>query len=638
MPKTTYWADSYVEKRCTADEAIRRIKPGQRVFISSSCGEPQHLVKALSRLSSKFTDLEIVRLLSLESTPITLIANKSHSRQFNIRSFYLGSAQPRQLKKNARFLTPINLSQIPRLFKTRRLPINAALIQVSPPDDFGWMSLGVSVDITKSAAESADMVIAQINPCMPRVLGRSFIHVNDVHYLVEHEEAILTKDEMPDLETANTIAKHISKLIKDGSTIQTSLGATTNATLLCLSDKNDLGVHTHYLTDGIMRLVSMGVVTNKKKGFNNDKLVASSAVGSSLFYEYINDNPSIEFHPSDYINDPGIIARHNAMVSMNTAMAIDLTGQIAADALLQNNFSGVNGMMDFIKGASMARDGKSIIMLTATSDHGKISRIVPFLDNTAVVVPRGEVQYVVTEYGIVNLFGKNIQERALALISIAHPDFRNELFEKARDLDYIDINRKLKDAIKGVYPLRLEETVQVNDQTITLRPAKPVDERGVQEHYYTMNRKDVISRFFHEKTSFVRDQIDTTFEIDYVNDLTIVAVVGELGFEKIIAVGEYLCNPVVNMAEIAFSVSTEWQGAGLAQLLQRKLAEAAQSNGINGLIAYTSPQNKGMIRLFKKLPFQVNSEYEDDMLILSCLFSQPAKGAGQETLPGGTTP
>ncbi|MEA1968582.1 MAG: GNAT family N-acetyltransferase [Thermodesulfobacteriota bacterium] len=626
MPKTTYWADNYVDKRCTANEAICKIKPGQRVFISSSCGEPQHLVKELSKLSAKFTDLEIVRLLSLESTPITLIANKSHSQQFNIRSFYLGSAQSKQLKKNARFLTPINLSQIPTLFKTKRLPIHVALIQVSPPDDFGWMSLGVSVDITQSAAESADMVIAQVNPCMPRVLGRSFIHVNNVDFFVEYEEDILTKKEMPDSETANIIARHISKIINDGSTIQTSLGATTNATLLCLSKKNDLGIHTHYLTDGIMRLVSMGVVTNRKKGFNNDKLVASSAVGSSLFYDFIDDNPSIEFHPSDYINDPRIIARHNSMVSMNTALAIDLTGQIAADALLRNNFSGVNGMMDFVKGTSMSENGKSIIMLTATSDKGKTSRIIPFLDNTAVVIPRGDVQYVVTEYGIVNLFGKNIQERALALISIAHPDFRDELFSKAKELDFIDKNRKLKDAIKGVYPLKLEETVQLNGQTVTLRPAKPVDERCIQEHYYTMNRKDVISRFFHEKTSFVHDQIDSTFEIDYINDLTIVAVVGELGFEKIIAVGEYLRNPVVNMAEIAFSVSWEWQGFGIANLLEKKLAEAADSNGIKGLIAYTSPQNKGMIRLFKKLPYKVRSEYEDDMLVLNCLFSEPVSG------------
>ncbi len=625
MPKINYWADNYIEKKCTAKDALSKIKPGQRVFVSSSCGEPQHLVNELSKLSSRFTDLEIVRLLSLECKPITLIANRTHAQQFNVRSFYLGSGRSSNIKKNLRFITPINLSQVPQLFKTKRMPINAALIQVAPPDDFGWMSLGVSVDITKAAAESADLVIAQVNPKMPRVLGRSFIHVNNVDYIVEHEEDIIQAKDWPEIETANTIARLISRLIDDGSTIQTCLGATTQATLLCLEDKNDLGVHTQYVTNDIMRLVSMGVITNKYKGFNDGKIVASSAVGSHELYDFLDDNPAIEFHPSDYVNDPRIIAKHNSMISMNTAMEMDLTGQVAADALPYNNLTGVSGMADFIRGASMAKNGKSILMLTSTANQGKKSRIVPMLTDTAIVIPRGDVQYVVTEYGMVNLFGKSIQERALAMISIAHPDFRDELFAKAKELDFIDIDRKFKESIKGVYPLHLEEIVKIKDQSITLRPSKPVDERRIQEHYYSMQREDIVSRFFHEKRSFVHDQIDSTFEIDYVNDLTLIAVVGEVGFGKVIGVGEYLRNPIVNMAEIAFSVSREYQGYGIAKLLELKLAEAAKANGIKGLIAYTSPENKGMIKLFNKLPYKVRTEYEDDMLILNCLFSEPVE-------------
>ncbi len=625
MPKASYWADSYVEKKCSAKDALRKIKPGHRVFISSSCGEPQHLVNELSKLSSRFTDLEIVRLLSLECKPITLIANRTHAQQFNVRSFYLGSGKSANIKKNLRFITPINLSQVPRLFKTRLMPINAALIQVSPPDDFGWMSLGVSVDITKSAAESADIVIAQVNYNMPRVLGRSFIHVNNVDYIIEHDEDLITAKEWPEIETANTIARFISRLIDDGSTIQTSPGATTQATLLCLSEKNDLGIHTQYVTNEIMRLFSMGVITNKYKGFNDDKVVASSAVGSRSLYDFLDDNPAIEFYPSDYVNDPVIISKHNSMISMNTVMEMDLTGQVAADALPYNNLTGVSGMDDFIRGAAMSRGGKSILMLTSTANQGKESRIVPMLTDTAIVVPRGDVQYVVTEYGMVNLFGKSIQERALAMISIAHPDFRDELFAKAKELDFIDINRKFKESIRGVYPLHLEELIKIKGQSITLRPAKPVDERRIQEHYYGMNREDIVSRFFHEKRSFVHDQIDSAFEIDYVNDLTLVATIGEVGFGRVIGVGEYLRNPIVNMAEIAFSVSREFQGYGIAKLLELKLAEAAKANGIKGLIAYTSPGNKGMIRLFNKLPYKVKSEYEDDMLILNCLFSEPVE-------------
>ena len=623
MPKSSYWADSYIQKRTSADEALRHIKPGQRVFIGSSCGEPQHLVNALSIAAGRFTDLEIVRLLSIESGPLTLIANRSHSQQFNIRSFYLGSASSTKIHRNKRFITPINLSQIPHLFKSRMMPLNAALVQASPPDDFGWMSLGVSVDITLAACEAADIVICQVNPNMPRVLGRSFIHVNDVDHIVEHEEDLLTIQPLPELEEANIIAQHISRLIDDGSTLQTSLGVTNEAIMMCLSDKNDIGVHSQYLSDGLMRLVSIGVITNRKKGFNDGKLVAGSAVGSKLLYDFIDDNPSIEFHPSDYINNPSIIARHNSMVSLNTAMAIDLTGQVAADALPFNNYTGINGLLDFTRGAAMSKGGKSILMMTSTSDHGQKSRIVPSLSDIAVVVPRGDVQYVATEYGVVNLFGKSLQERALALISIAHPDFRDELFSKAREFDLIDIDRKFKQAIKGVYPLKYEESLTINGIPITFRPAKPVDERSIQEHYYTMNRGDIVSRFFHEKKSFVHDQINTTFEIDYINDLTIVATTGEVGFEKIIAVGEYFRNSIINMAEVAYSVSKEYQGMGIAQILQHKLAEAARDNDIKGLVAYTSPENKGMKKLFRKLPYQIHSENDEDMVILSCLFSEP---------------
>ena len=623
MPKTLYWADNYVEKRTSAKKALQHIRPGQRVFIGSSCGEPQHLVNELANASIRFTDLEIVRLLCIDSGPLTLIANRSHSRQLNIRTFYLGSTSPTRIKKNRRFTTPINLSQIPHLFKSRMIPLNVALVQASPPDDFGWMSLGISVDITLSACESADIVICQVNPNMPRVLGTSFIHVNDVDYIVEHEEKLLTIQPLPELETANTIAKHISRLIDDGSTLQTTLGVTDEAVMVCLAQKNDLGVHSQYLTDGFMKLFAMGVITNKKKGYNKGKLVAGSAVGSRILYDFIDDNPSIEFHPSDYINNPSIIARHNAMISLNTAMAIDLTGQVAADALPYNNYTGINGLLDFTRGAAMSKGGKSILIMTSTSDNDTKSRIVPSLSDIAVVVPRGDVQYIATEYGAVNLFGKTLQERAMALISIAHPDFRDELFSKAKELDLIDIGRKFKQAIKGVYPLKYEETININQTPIMFRPAKPIDERSIQEHYYTMNRGDIVSRFFHEKKSFVHDQIDTTFEIDYINDLTIVATIGELGFEKIVAVGEYFRNSILNMAETAFSVSREYQGMGIAKILQSKLARAAIDNGIKGVVAYTSPENAGMKKLFHNLPYKIKTEREDDMIVLSCLFSEP---------------
>jgi len=622
MATPIYWADNYVEKKHSGEKAINLIKPGQRVFIGSSCGEPQHLVKELAAASQKFTDIEIVRLLSLETTPLTLIANKTKDQSFNIRSFYLGSAKPKSLVKNKRFITPMNLSEIPRLFKTRRLPINVALIQVSPPDDFGWMSLGISVDITLAAAMSADLVIVQVNSRMPRVLGRSFIHVNDVDVIVEQEEELLTVSELPELEPANLIGRLIARLIDDGSTIQISPGTTPQAILLALSDKNDLGVHTQYLCNSIMRLVSMGVITNRIKGFNNGKLVASSAIGTSDLYEYLDDNPSIEFYPSDYVNDPGIISRHNKMVSMNIAMAMDLTGQVAADALAYNHFSGVTGMLDFIRGASQSDEGKSILMLTSTTVDGKKSRIVPMLNYTDIVVPRGDVKYVVTEYGAVNLFGKSLQERAMAMISIAHPDFRDELLFEAKKMGLLSTERTLSESAYGIYPIKLEETREINGDLITIRPAKPVDERRIQEHFYNQDKSDIYSRFFHARTRFVRDDLERMFQIDYIKNLTLLAVVGEFGFGKVVAVGEYLLDQTGNIAEIAFSVSRDWQGKGLGKILMRKLCEAARENEISGLTAYTMPGNQGMIKLFKSLPYNVSTIYDGEVVELTCMFDE----------------
>ena len=622
MAVSTYWADNYVEKRCSAKEAIGRIKPGQRVFIGSSCGEPQYLVRKLADAADMFTDIEIVRLLSLESTPLTLIAEKTKDQSFNIRSFYLGSAKPRSLARNKRFITPMNLSDVPRLFKTRRLPIHVALIQVSPPDDFGWMSLGISVDITLSAAFSADFVIAQVNPRMPRVLGHSFIHVNDVDAIVEHEEDLLTIDELPELDAANHIGRQIARLIDDGSTIQISPGTTPQATLLALSHKNDLGIHTQYVTTDIMRLVSMGVITNRKKGFNEGKLVASCAIGSKNLYEFLDDNPAIEFYPSDYVNDPRIISQHHKMVSMNVPMAMDLTGQVAADALFYNHFSGITGMLDFIRGTSRSEGGKSILMLTSTSVDGKKSRIVPMLNDTAIVVPRGDVQYVVTEYGAVNLFGKSLQERAMAMISIAHPDFREELFFEARKMGLLGAERTLSESMQGIYPIKLEETREIGGELITIRPAKPVDERRIQEHFYAQDKDDIYSRFFQAKTRFVRDDVESMFQIDYVKNLTLLALVGEFGFGKVVAVAEYLLDLARNIAEIAFSVSKEWQGKGLGKIMMNKLSEAARENGISGLMAYTLPRNQGMIKLFKSLPYKTETVYDGEVVELTCMFDQ----------------
>jgi len=619
-----YWADSYIEKKQTLGNAIDRIKSGQRVFVGSSSGEPQYLIRGLAEAAHQFSDVEIVRLLSLESVPLTLIANKSKDEHLNIRSFYLGSVRPEELARNKRFLTPTNLSYIPRLFKSRMFPLNVALIQTSPPDDFGWMSLGVSVDITLAAALSADIVIAQENPQMPWILGSGFVHVNDVDVIVEHDEELKTISTHQEAEQGDMIARHVARLVDDGSTIQISLGATPSQTLLAFSEKNDLGVHSLFVTDGMMHLVSKGNITNRKKGFNDGKMVASTALGSKELYEFLNYNPSVDFHPADYVCDPRIISRHKRMVAMNIAIAVDLTGQVAVDAFALNHYTGVTGINDFIKGAALAEGGKSILMLNSTHANSKKSCVVPSLNDTAVVVPRGDVHYVVTEYGVVNLLGKSYQDRAMALISISHPDFREELFYNAKQMGLISVDRTMRKSLHGIYPFKLEETIEIDGSPVTVRPAKPVDERRIQEHFYGMQENDILTRFFHTKSKFVRDEVENISQIDYIKEFTFIAVIGEIGFDKVVGIGEYALDESSNIAEIAFSVSSDWQGKGLGKILIRKLSEVARENGILGLKAYVLPENQSMIRLFNTLPYKVKTAV-DDVMKLSCKFDELKK-------------
>jgi len=457
---------------------------------------------------------------------------------------------------------------------------------------------------------------------MPRVLGRSYIHVSDIDYFVEYDEPLIEIGTYPDVASADTMARYVSRLIDDGSTMQMSLGTTTEANIRAMMTKNDLGIHTQFLSNTIMRLVAMGVVTNKKKGYNNGKLIASNAIGNKDLYDLLDNNAAIEFHPSKYVNDPRVISRNSKMIAMNIGREIDLTGQVAADALPFNNFSGVTGILDFFRGAAMSKGGKSILMLTSTQSDGTESRIVPQLVNSAVVVPRSEIQYVVTEYGSVNLFGKSLQERAIALISIAHPDFRDWLFEEARKIGLLGPERSLKEDMHSIYPLKLESIHVIDNKKITFRPVKPTDERSIQEHYYGLEKADVVSRFFNERNSFVTQQIEHTFIIDYIKDLTIVAVEGEPGYERILAVGEYYLDSEINMAEIAFSVVKEWQGKGISSIVIRKLSEAAKENGIDGLTAYTSTANRRMVKLFKSLGYKVKIVTEGDMISLDCKFPE----------------
>lgn len=619
---STDWRDDFKAKLLTAEEAVGRLRSGQRVFVGSSCGEPQRLVDALLRASERLRDVEVMRLLSLEGSITSVYGDRDYGHTFTVRSIYQGAGQSSFLSANWRFSAPMGISLIPRLFAAKKLRIDAALVQVSPPDEFGWMSMGISVDITRAAAQAADYLVLQVNPRMPRVMGQGFIHASEADAIVEHEEELLGVLEYPEPESGAAIAELVANMVENGSTIQLGLGYGADAILRALSGKRDLGVHTQYLTDGIMQLMRGGAVTNARKSTNEGKTVASTAIGSADLYRFLHNNPAVEFHPSDYVNSPAVIAAQRRMTAINIGTAIDLTGQISIDALPQNHFSGVTGVTDFVTGAAHAHGGRSIMVIPALDVDGTTSRIVPALAGGSVVIPRSDVHHVVSEYGAVNLFGKNIEERAMALIGIAHPDHREGLLERARADGLIGPKVTLQQSLYGVYPAHLEEAKQFNGVAITFRPVKPADARRVQEHFYTMEKTDVATRFFQPRAAFYRDQIKSMFEVDYRNHLTIVAIEGDADFGRIVGVAEYVVVTGLTEAEVAFSVSKEWQGRGIARELLERLTGAARENGIDGFTALILPRNQPMIQLFKKLPFRVDTKVDEDCLILSCRFEE----------------
>jgi acyl-CoA hydrolase/RimJ/RimL family protein N-acetyltransferase len=616
-------AEEYKKKLSSAEDAIGKISQGKRIFVGSFCSEPQYLVSTLLKNTEKFFDIEVIRFFNLEGSLMGLTADETKGRSYHVRSIYQGSGMLEGLSAAKRFLTPMNFFMVPSLFSKRHIPLHYALVQVSPPDDFGWMNLGVSVDITLAAAQAADVVIAQVNSEMPRVPGYGMLHIDEVDFIIEKDEELLTTYPLPDLPGMENIAKFVSNIVEDASTIHLSPGIPVELVLAALGNKNDLGIHSQFLLDSIHALCNRGVITNRKKGYNDGKMVASGAIGSNELYRFLDQNPAIELRPSDYVSNPRVISNHHKMTAINLATMIDLKGQVAADGMPQNHFADVAGMVDFTRGASMAPGGKTILIIPSTPLDESSTNIVTEISAGSVVIPAFDATYVVSEYGVVNLFGKNIQERAMAMISIAHPKFRDELFMKAKESGLIGQERKINESILGVYPAWMEETVQIDGQKVTFRPAKTTDSRLIQEHFYEMDKSDVNKRFFGTRLHFFWDEMKNIFMVDFKNKFSVIAYCGEEGLGKVIGIGMYGAEEGKDMAEVAYSLDGKWQGKGIASKLQLKIVDAARHNGFAGLYAMTFSDNKTMIKLFKKLPYKVSSRYEDGDLMMEARFSEP---------------
>jgi acyl-CoA hydrolase/GNAT superfamily N-acetyltransferase len=588
------------EKLKTAQEAVSLIKRGSRVFIGTGCGEPQHLIHAMAGERS-LQDVMVYQMLS--SALAGYMNDQDFLRRFSLKLFFISRKMRAAAFEGKIDYIPAYLSQIPKLFASHRIGLDVALVQVSPPDRYGYCSLGVSVDITRSAMDHAGMVIAQVNPLMPRTWGDSFVHVDEIDVIVEHEEPLV--EEIPaavNPEVARRIGLFVSQLVDDGATLQIGFGNLPNAILPYLEGKKDLGIHTQLITDGLMPLLEKKVITNRKKSLLPGRAVASLCMGTERLYRFVDNNPMFYFRSSEFVNDPLEIARNDHLVSISSALEVDLTGQVCTDSMGYLFYSGIGDQVDFIRGSAMSRGGFSIIAMPSTAQAGTKSRIVPHLSlGAGVATTRGDVNFVITEYGIAELKGKGIGQRVMELAQIAHPKFRKELVEVAKKGHYIFSDQLPPRQDDLLFLEAYKSALQLeNGRTLEFRPLLPSDEFAYRNFFYSLQEKSIYFRFFHKMKVFSHEVAQRHWSnVDYRKNMSVIGLVQRGGHKEIMAIGSYAQAEGAD-AEVAFVVREDFQGMGVASYLLKILEKIATENDYTHFTATVLAENPAMMRVFKK--------------------------------------
>ncbi|MDE2489431.1 MAG: acetyl-CoA hydrolase/transferase family protein [Elusimicrobia bacterium] len=566
----------------SAAEALARVRSGQHVLVGSGCAEPELLVGALCARAPQLHDVEVLHLLTAGAAPY---ADPALQDSFRHNAFFIGPNVRAAVRAGTADYTPCFLHEIPELIRSRRVPVDVALVQVSEPDAHGNFSLGISVDVLKAAVETAPLVIAQVNPRMPRTRGDSLLPREDFDLLVEGDAPLLELPARASLAEAAAIGRHCALLIEDGATLQMGIGAIPDAVLAALGAKNDLGVHTEMFSDGLLGLIRSGVVSGARKTLHRGRVVASFCMGTRALYEEVREHPGYEFRPSDYVNDPFVIARNERMAAINSALQVDLTGQVCADSIGARFYSGFGGQVDFIRGAARSRGGKAIVALPATAKGGELSRIVATLDPGAgVVTTRADVDYVVTEWGIASLKGRTARERALALISVAHPRFRAELLEKARGLGYVYPDQRPWPREGKPYPDECETRLGLDDGTsLEVRPLKASDERALRDLFYSHGEATVRARYGRTLARLPRAQVQEFVTLDYDRRMALGAFERRGRMSRLLGVARWDRPDAAPEAELRVTVRDDFQGRGIGQFLTWMLLRHARRCGLRRL-------------------------------------------------------
>jgi acyl-CoA hydrolase/RimJ/RimL family protein N-acetyltransferase len=615
--------DRYPEKCIPEERIFSNIHRGDRIFVGTACGEPQYLIKAMTDYIEShpkaFFDTEIFHIWTLGVAPYV---DEKYKTNFRHNSFFVGNNTRGAVNSGLADYTPVFLSEVPGIIRKGMVEVDVALIQVSPPDDHGNMSLGISVDIIRAAVEKASLVIAQINPRMPRVHGDTFIHIDNVDYIVVHEEPLLEYEPKVDDKISQKIGKYVSKIVQDGDTIQVGYGSIPNAILSNLNEKKHLGVHTELLGDGIVDLMRKGVIDNSQKPINKGKTVATFSMGKTGTYDYIHDNPQVEFRPIEYTNNPLVIAQIDNITAINSALQIDLTGQATAESIGDTFYSGIGGQADFMRGAVLAKNGKTILTIRSTAHDDTISRIVPFLEEgSGVTLNRGDIHYVVTEYGIAYIHGKNIRERAMDLIAIAHPKFRPSLIKEAKKRGLIYKDQAFIPGKRGEYPEELEAfRTTRKGKKIVFRPVRISDEPLVKEFFYSLSDSSIYRRFISVRKHIPHNRLQEFVIIDHTKEKVILATNGDSEKEIVYGIGQYGIDENSHSAEVALVVLDEEQNNGIGTEILEYLTILAKRQGLLGFTAEVLVENRPMLHLFQKMGFHMQKNISEGVYELNMAF------------------
>ena len=592
----------------TSDSWKRFIRNGYRIFIGTGAACPHSLIDHFLASAAHFSDLEFVYLLTLGDNTWL---DPRYANTLRVNSFFLNEGTREAVHSGRADYTPCFLSEIPTLFTENTLPVDIAFVQVAPPDAQGYCSLGVSVDIVMAAAKSAKSIIAQVNDQMPQTFGQCYLHRDEIAAFLP-VSAPLPEVAPANLDdTTRQIGKYVSLLIDDGCTLQVGIGKIPDAVLHQLTGHNDLGVHTEMFSDGLLQLYNHGNITNRCKGLNDGKTITSFCFGSRELYRFVDRNPHIEFHGTDYVNDPAVIARNNRMISITSATQVDLTGQIVSDSVAGQIYSGIGGQVDFIRGTGMSKGGRPIIALPSTARGGTVSRIVPTVTPGAgVVATRGDVHYVVTEFGIATLRGRSLRERIMELIQVAHPKFRDQLRDEMLQANLLPAYQKSTPT-----PVReLGETevikLEIGAEDYFLRPLRPSDQLRLQSFFYSHNKATLFQRYRNEPKKMGTAQAYRLVNTDLSKDMALCIVERQGPREVILAVGRYYTLEDGVRAEVAFVVHEEMRDRGFASLLLEKLIDIARQRTVQQLIGNVRKDNLAMRRVFEK--FRFHSEATED--------------------------